>query len=65
MHFNRGQVQHHIFKNKINALKAVEIAVFHNEDCINCSIYRSEVKVTAGENGMYVPIKVRDTAYIS
>lgn len=42
MHFGRGHVQHLKFYDKYKAQEAVNIAVFHNEDCINCNVYLSE-----------------------
>lgn len=45
LHFNRGSVQTMKFENKADALKCVEIAVFKNEDCINCSIYKDTQSV--------------------
>jgi hypothetical protein len=44
-HFNRGHVQTSKFLNKAEAQEAVRIAVFNNEDCINCSVYRQDVPV--------------------
>lgn len=41
-HFNRGQSQMVEFDDKHKAAEAVRIAVFSNEDCINCSIYKKE-----------------------
>lgn len=41
-HFNRGHAQVVEFDNKQKASEAVRIAVFNNEDCINCSIYRKD-----------------------
>ena len=45
LHFNRGSVQTLSFEDKFDALKCVEIAVFKNEDCINCSIYKDTKSV--------------------
>jgi hypothetical protein len=45
LHFNRGSVQTLKFEDKADALKCVEIAVFKNEDCINCSIYKDTQSV--------------------
>jgi hypothetical protein len=45
LHFNRGSVQTLSFEDKFDALKCVEIAVFKNEDCINCSIYKDTQSV--------------------
>lgn len=39
-HFGRGHSRVEQFANKADAKRAIEIAVFNNEDCINCSIYR-------------------------
>jgi hypothetical protein len=44
-HFGRNHTQVLRFDNKIAAESAVRIAVFNNEDCINCSIYRQEETV--------------------
>jgi hypothetical protein len=40
LHFNGGSVQTMKFEDKNDALKYVEVAVFKNEDCINCHIYK-------------------------
>ena len=45
LHFNRGSVQTMKFETKADALKCVETAVFKNEDCINCSIYKDTQSV--------------------
>ena len=42
LHFNRGSVEVLEFTDKKAAQEAVRIAVFSNEDCINCSIYKKE-----------------------
>lgn len=41
LHFGRGNVQTETFDNKADALNCVTIAVFKNEDCVNCSIYKT------------------------
>ena len=41
LHFGRGNVQTETFDNKADALNFVTIAVFKNEDCVNCSIYKT------------------------
>lgn len=45
MHFGRGSVQTFRFLDKKEASEAVRIAVFNNEDCVNCNIYVEDVKV--------------------
>lgn len=45
LHFNRGSVQTLKFENKADALKCIDIAVFKNEDCINCSIFKDTQSV--------------------
>lgn len=42
-HFGRGQSQVIEFADKKQAQNAVNVGVFSNEDCINCSIYRKDV----------------------
>lgn len=49
LHFNRGSVMTLKFITKADALKCVEVAVFKNEDCINCSIYKDTKSVEAVE----------------
>lgn len=49
LHFNRGSVQTLKFENKADALNCVEVAVFKNEDCINCSIYKDTQSVVIDE----------------
>ena len=44
-HFGRGHVQTLSYDHKIDVMEAIRIAVFSNEDCINCSIYRQDTKV--------------------
>jgi len=45
LHFNRGRSQNFAFSTKDEAKRMVNIAVFNNEDCINCSIYRHDIVV--------------------
>jgi hypothetical protein len=45
LHFSRGSAQTIKFVDKADALKCIEIAVFKNEDCINCSIYKDTQSV--------------------
>ena len=47
LHYDRGNVQTERFENKSDALKFVEIAVFKNEDCVNCNIYKDTTIDTA------------------
>ena len=47
LHFNRGHVQVLEFTDKKEAQESVRIAVFNNEDCINCSIYKKEENTTS------------------
>lgn len=42
LHFGRGHTEEHRYNNKKNAQRMVDIAVFNNEDCINCSVYRTK-----------------------
>ena len=44
-HFGRGHVQTLSYDHKVDAMDAIRIAVFSNEDCINCSIYRQDTTV--------------------
>jgi hypothetical protein len=39
MHFGRGNTLTYKYATAEEAQKAVEIAVFRNRDCTNCSIY--------------------------
>ena len=43
-HFGRGHVISKNFISKQEAKRDVEITVFNNEDCINCTIYRHDLK---------------------
>lgn len=43
LHFNRGHAQVLEFTDKREAQESVRIAVFSNEDCVNCSIYKKEI----------------------
>ena len=44
MHFDRGQNQTSRFDSNAAALDYIRRAVFTNEDCINFSCYKEEVK---------------------
>ena len=44
MHFNRDHSKTIRFESKAAALESIRIAVFNNEDCINFSCHREEVK---------------------
>jgi hypothetical protein len=46
MHFGRGHNQVFNFDSKAAALECIRTAVFTNEDCINFSCYREEVKMS-------------------
>lgn len=48
-HFGRGHSETVEYINKQNAKNAIDIAVFNNEDCINCSIFRTERPLTFEE----------------
>ena len=49
MHFGRGHSQTWKFDSKAAALLSIRTAVFNNEDCINFSCYREEVKKSSVE----------------
>lgn len=49
MHFNRGITQTFKFDSKSDALEAIRVGVFVNEDCINFSCFREEVKKSSLE----------------
>ena len=55
-HFGRNHTQVLRFENKVAAESAVRIAVFNNEDCINCSIYKQEEEIEEKED---IPSRVR------
>lgn len=44
-HFGRGHSQTNCFENKNDAQNSIRVAVFNNEDCINCTIHRQDVEV--------------------
>jgi len=44
-HYGRGHVHTIQYDDKAKAQRAIEITVFNNEDCINCSIYRHDLSV--------------------
>jgi hypothetical protein len=50
MHFGRGHSQVFKFDSKAAALNCIRTAVFNNEDCINFSCYREEVKKSSVED---------------
>jgi hypothetical protein len=41
LHFGRGHSQTIEFEDKLKALEALRIGVFINEDCINCSLFKT------------------------
>jgi hypothetical protein len=49
LHFNRGKSQILEYSDKAKAQECIRIAVFNNEDCINCSIFRMDKTVVASE----------------
>jgi hypothetical protein len=49
MHFNRGITQTFRFDTKASALDCIRTVVFVNEDSVNFSCYREEVKKTSLE----------------
>lgn len=49
MHFNRDHSKTIRFESKAAALESIRIAVFNNEDCINFSCHREEVKKSSIE----------------
>ena len=49
MHFNRGITQTFRFDTKASALDYIRTVVFVNEDSVNFSCYREEVKKTSLE----------------
>lgn len=49
MHFNRGNTQTFRFDSKAGALNCIRTAVFVNEDCINFSCHREEVRKSSIE----------------
>jgi hypothetical protein len=44
-HFGRGHSQTNWFEDKKQAQEALRVAVFNNEDCINCTVHRQDVEV--------------------
>ena len=54
LHFNRGHVQVLEFTDKREAQESVRIAVFSNEDCINCSIYKTEETISSSSKALDV-----------
>ena len=47
MHFGRGHSEVIKFDTKAGALNCIRTTVFANEDCINFSCYREEVKMSS------------------
>lgn len=45
-HFSRGNAQTNWFNTKKDAQDAINVTVFNNEDCVNCSIHKQEVQVS-------------------
>ena len=45
-HYDRGHSETETFISKTDALRCVDVAVFKNEDCINCSIYRKDISLS-------------------
>jgi hypothetical protein len=44
LHYNRGNVEVFEYTSKKEAIKLIDVTVFKNEDCINCSIYKKFIK---------------------
>ena len=42
LHFGRGHSQTIESEDKLHVLEVMRIAVFNNEDCINCSLFKTE-----------------------
>jgi hypothetical protein len=49
MHFNRGHNQTFKFDSNAAALNCIRTSVFTNEDCINFTCYKEEVKKSSIE----------------
>jgi hypothetical protein len=45
-HYDRGKSEIEIFHNKLDALRCIDVAVFKNEDCVNCSIHRKDIQTS-------------------
>jgi len=50
LHFGRGESKVIKFDSKAAALECIRATVFNNEDCINFSCYREEVKKSSIED---------------
>jgi len=50
LHFGRGESKVIKFDSKAAALESIRVGVFSNEDCINFSCYREEVKKSSIED---------------
>jgi hypothetical protein len=50
MHFDRSNNQTIKFDSKAAALECIRVAVFSNEDCVNFSCYKEEVKKSTLED---------------
>lgn len=61
LHYERGNSETLVFENKEEAMKRLEVIVFRNEDCINCSIYRQNKPVKKVVKEL-VPLKEMDFA---
>ena len=48
-HFSRGNAQTNWFSTKKDAQDAINVTVFNNEDCINCSVHRQDVSETPSD----------------
>lgn len=42
LHFDRGKSETYSFSSKHDALEAIRVGVFNNEDCVNFSCYRKD-----------------------
>ena len=50
MHFGRGHSEVFRFDSKLAALECIRTAVFNNEDCINFSCYKENIKKSSVED---------------
>lgn len=42
-HFDRGHSEQAFYNTKELAFEAIKTLVFKNEDCINCTVYRTTI----------------------
>lgn len=52
LHFDRGHSEVHPNLTKNEATEMIRVGVFANEDCVNCSVFKSKAKQKPEHTGV-------------